>query len=383
MLTLLHRHILREILVSTLLAMGLFIFVLLMGNALKDIVELVVAGQLEWLLLIKLIALLIPYVAAYALPLGMLTGTLMALGRLSAQNEITALKSAGLGLYQIAAPVFLIASLGVVAGIMVNLHYAPKSRTAYKQLMATAVSENPVSFIEARRFINEFPGAVIYTGSREGKRLEDVWFWKLDAQKRVELFIRGREGRVDFREDDNTLVLTLLDGTTEKRDPDAPEQFGGMSLDMLDFGELPFEWSLDEVFGRPSAERVKVKYMTFSQLLDLRESALEAEAGAGLSTERLQAQFHLQKNFRPRIFSHLSDDLRGAACRESRAQRKLCEPGNRLGRRDEFLLSTHCGELVRAKCHVASGFVDLAAEYPFPSDWLVFVATRQSALSQR
>jgi lipopolysaccharide export system permease protein len=297
MLTLLHRHILREILVSTLLAMGLFIFVLLMGNALKDIVELVVAGQLEWLLLIKLIALLIPYVAAYALPLGMLTGTLMALGRLSAQNEITALKSAGLGLYQIAAPVFLIASLGVVAGIMVNLHYAPKSRTAYKQLMATAVSENPVSFIEARRFINEFPGAVIYTGSREGKRLEDVWFWKLDAQKRVELFIRGREGRVDFREDDNTLVLTLLDGTTEKRDPDAPEQFGGMSLDMLDFGELPFEWSLDEVFGRPSAERVKVKYMTFSQLLDLRESALEAEAGAGLSRERLQAQFHLQKNF--------------------------------------------------------------------------------------
>ena len=92
MLKLLHRHILKEILISTGLAMGLFVFVLLMGNALRDIAELVAAGKLGPLVFLKLIGLLIPYVAAYALPLGMLTGTLMALGRLSSQQEITAMK---------------------------------------------------------------------------------------------------------------------------------------------------------------------------------------------------------------------------------------------------------------------------------------------------
>ncbi len=297
MFNLIHRHILREIVLSTLMAMLLFVFVLLIGNALKDIVELVVAGQLKWVLFLKLIALLIPYVSAYALPLGMLTGTLMAVGRLSSNNEITAMKASGLGLYQIVAPIFLIATIGVVAAVVVNLHYAPKARNAYKELMASAVTENPVSFIEARRFINEFPGAVIYAGARDGTDLEDIWFWKLDDEKRVELFIRGNKGRVEFREIDNTLILTLIEGTTEKRDPLSPEQFSSMSLEMLDFGELPFEWSLDEIFSRQSASRTKTKYMTFSQLLNLRAATLVAERGEGLSVARMQAQFHLQKNF--------------------------------------------------------------------------------------
>ena len=137
--------------------MGLFVFVLLMGNAMRDIASLVAAGKLDLVVFLKLMGLLIPYVAAYALPLGMLTGTLMALGRLSSQQEITAMKSAGLSLFQIASPVFLIAFAGMVAGVVVNLHYAPQSRSAYKQLMVSAVSENPIGFIEEKRFINEFP----------------------------------------------------------------------------------------------------------------------------------------------------------------------------------------------------------------------------------
>ena len=47
MFNLIHRHILREIVLSTLLAMLLFVFVLLMGNALKDIVELVGSDVLD------------------------------------------------------------------------------------------------------------------------------------------------------------------------------------------------------------------------------------------------------------------------------------------------------------------------------------------------
>ena len=88
--------------------MGLFVFVLLLGNAMGDIFGLIFAGKLDAVLFFKLLALLIPYVTAYALPLGMLTGTLMAMGRLSAQHEITAMKSAGLGMTQLASPVFFL-----------------------------------------------------------------------------------------------------------------------------------------------------------------------------------------------------------------------------------------------------------------------------------
>lgn len=300
MLKLLHRHILKEILISTGLAMGLFVFVLLMGNAIRDIAELVAAGKLGPLVFLKLIGLLIPYVAAYALPLGMLTGTLMALGRLSSQQEITAMKSAGVSLYKVAAPVFLISFFGMVAGVLVNLHFAPQSRLAYKQLMAEAITKNPVGFIEEKRFIHEFPGYVIYMGGRDGALMKDFWIWELDEASRVKLFLRAAEGAVHFDEARNELVLTLRNGTAEQRDEANPEAFDTAPDKSLYFGELPIALSLDELFGeRGGAKKIRTKYMNFAQLMEQRSVFLadEVEAGTGLSEDRLKVQMYLQKNF--------------------------------------------------------------------------------------
>ncbi len=299
MLNLLHRHILKEILVSTGLAMGLFVFVLLMGNAMRDVAELVAAGKLGLLIFFQLIGLLIPYVAAYALPLGMLTGTLMALGRLSSQQEITAMKAAGVSLYQIAAPVFLIAFFGMVAGVLVNLHFAPQSRVAYQQLMATAITQNPVSFIEERRFIHEFPGYVIYMGGREGDLMQDFWIWELDSERRVQLFLRASEGEVNFDEEARQLVLTLRDGTAEQRDEVNPEALNAAPDRSLYFGELPIALPLDQIFGDPRQRRIRTKHMNFAQLMERRAHYLQEEAsqGTGLSAERVRVQTYLQQHF--------------------------------------------------------------------------------------
>jgi len=301
MLNLLHRHVLREILVTTILAMGLFVFVLLMGNAMRDIAELVAAGKLHFVIFLKLIGLLVPYVASYALPLGVLTGTLMALGRLSSQREITAMKSAGLSLYQIASPVFLIAFAGMILGVIVNLHYAPKSRLAYKQLLTNAVRQNPVSFIEAKRFIHEFPGYVIYMGDQEGSTMKDFWIWELDEQKRVKLFLRAAEGVLGYDETGDALVLTLKNGTAEQRPGDDPEALSEEPLRSLFFGELPIELPLGTIFGERHQRKVRTKEMTFAQLMEMREQALKKEAEEPgtkvMSEDRLKVQMYLQKNF--------------------------------------------------------------------------------------
>ena len=299
MLSLLHRHILKEILVATGLAMGLFIFVLLVGNALKDVAELVVAGKLDFWVFLKVLGLLIPYVASFALPLGMLTGTLIALGRLSSQREITAMKSAGLSLYQIAAPVFLIAFFGMIAAVLVNLHYAPQSRLESKALLASALTENPVGFIEERRFIHEFPGYVIYMGGRDGSTMKDFWIWELDKAKRVKLFLRAAEGELAYDKSNKELILTLRDGTAEQRDPEQPEAFGQTMPDSLFFGELPIALPLHQLFGDERKRRVRTKEMTFAQLMDRREIELaqEARTGEPMTEDRLEVQVHLQKNF--------------------------------------------------------------------------------------
>jgi len=299
MLNLLHRHVLKEVLVSTALAMGLFVFVLLLGNAMRDIAELVAAGKLDFWVFLKLMGLLIPYVAAYALPLGVLTGTLMALGRLSSQQEITAMKSSGISLYQIASSVFVISFIGMIVGVVVNLHYAPQSRLAYKQLMVSAISENPIGFIEERRFIREFPGYVIYMGDRDGPLMKDFWIWELDDEKRVKLFLRAKEGEINFDKTDNALVLTLRDGTAEQRDDSGSEGLADEPMRSLFFGELPIELPMGKIFGEKSQRQARIKEMTFSQLMVKRDLALaeETEAAEGISKNRMKVQMHMQKSF--------------------------------------------------------------------------------------
>ena len=300
MLSLLHRHIIKEILVATGLAMGLFIFVLLVGNALRDVAELVVAGKLDFWVFIKVLGLFIPYVASFALPLGMLTGTLIALGRLSSQREITAMKSAGLGLYQIAAPVFLIAFAGMAAAVLINLHYAPQSRVERKALMAEALTDNPVGFIEERRFIYDFPGYVIYMGGREGPVMKDFWIWELDDQRRAKLFLRSSEGILGYDQVNKDLILTLRNGTAEQRDWENPEAFGDNTPDSLFFEELPIALPLDQLFEDGDQKRkLRNKEMAFAQLMNLRKGELEKEAATGesMSEARLSLQVHIQKNF--------------------------------------------------------------------------------------
>lgn len=299
MLRLLHRHVLKEILVSTGLAMGLFIFVLLMGNVMKDIAELLAAGKLDFFVFLRLIGSLIPYVASYALPLGMLTGTLMALGRLSSQQEITAMKAAGVGLYQIAAPVFLISFVAMVCSLIVTLHLAPKSRVANKELMAQAVTENPIGFIEEKRFIHEFPGYVIYLGGREGPVMQDFWIWELNDSGDVEVFLRAAEGTLALEKSTNELILTLKDGTAERRKTEAGVATKPGDVRSLFFGELPIALPLNQLFGdQGKPRRVKTKEMTFVQLMAVRdrELAKEAASGTGMTPERLEVQLHFQKN---------------------------------------------------------------------------------------
>ncbi|MGB0416338.1 MAG: LptF/LptG family permease [Coraliomargarita sp.] len=300
MVNLLHRHVFKEIFVAITLAMGLFVFVLLTGNAIRDIIGLVAAGKLEALTFLKLIGLLIPYVAAYALPLGMLTGTLIAIGRLSSQREITAMKSAGLSLYQVASPVFLIAFIGMVLSIVVNLHFAPTAKVASRAMLAEAITANPVDFIEEKRFIDEFPGLVFYMGEKDGQTMKDFWIWVLDEGKQVKEFLRAASGKLDFDRETNELVLRVYNATAELRDTDDLENFsGGEAMRTAFFEETEFALPLDDVFGERESKRLKMKYMTFAQLMDAREDTLakEAEEGVeGISKDRMKVQVQLQKN---------------------------------------------------------------------------------------
>lgn len=264
-MNLLHRHIFANVLTTCAVAVALFAGVLMLGNAMKDLLGPLLAGQLAVDTVIRLIALLLPFVVYYALPMGMLTGILLVLGRMSSDREITAMRASGLSVAWLSAPIIFLALLGVGAAMLINFHFMPVARLAYQREFAEAVRQNPLSFIVPRTFIRDFPGVVLYVGAKDGERLKDFWIWELDGQNRVRRFARAESGLLDYNFENNTLVLTLQQAQVEVRDAKDPEDFSRHNISPGS-DVLPIVLPVSRLAGDRSTTR-KLKWLTFPQLM--------------------------------------------------------------------------------------------------------------------
>jgi lipopolysaccharide export system permease protein len=264
-MNLLQRHIFKSVFFSCAAAIGLFAFVLTVGNVVKDLLGYLVAGQLAPELFVKLLLLIPPFVLSYALPFGVLTGVLLVLGRMSAEHEITAIRAAGLSLPWVARPILILAALGVLADMAVNFQVMPWARVVYHVELGNAVRKNPLSFIVPRTFIRDYPGKVLYVGAKNGKGVEDCWLWELDAQGRVRNFIRAESGSVGFDEQAGDLILDLFHAQGETRGAKNPENFTE-PLRSISFERTSVRLSLGGLFGQ-STFHPKLQWYSLPKLL--------------------------------------------------------------------------------------------------------------------
>lgn len=279
---LLHRYLGGALTGATLAAVGIFVFLLMAGNLLRDVLGLLADGRLSPKLFLQLLGLLFPYVIAFALPLGLLTGILLVLGRLSAQNEITAMRAAGISLRQIALPAYVLALLSLVFSVWVNFSLGPNARTLYRSLLADTVRERPLEFVTEGRFVRDFPGVIFYIEEKDGDLLRGIRLWELDREGRVQHLLTAATGQLAFQEDDESLRLTLNRGFIERR-PDRDER--GAGIRMATFGEWGVRLPLDEVFRQPAPTRSLSRmdiFMLIDRLSDIpREERVRGEPRFG------------------------------------------------------------------------------------------------------
>jgi lipopolysaccharide export system permease protein len=295
-MNLLQRHIFKSVMFSCLAAVGLFGFVLVVGNAVKDLLGYLIAGQLPPELFLKLMLLLPPFVLTYALPIGVLTGVLLVLGRMSAEHEVTAMRAAGLGLLWIALPVLLFAVLGVLAGVAINFEFMPWARVAYHVELGNAVSLSPLRFIVPRTFIREFPGKVLYVGEKNRVGVKDFWGWELDGQGRVKNSIRAEFGNLDFDERTSELILNLKHVQVEARDPKNPENFTEPRR-TITAESWPMRLSLEGLFGKNTFHR-KLQWYTYPELAAERRRLAQPVAPAEApqrALDRMRLQIVIQE----------------------------------------------------------------------------------------
>ncbi len=269
----LHRYLTTQVIASLLLAVAVFTFVLLVGNVLKEILGLLVTGRLPVGLVLQAIGLLIPFVLVFALPMGLLTATLLVFGRASADGELTAARASGISVIALARPILVLSVLLCAVCAVVNLWLGPRSRVAYKELLAKARIQMAGAVLPERRFVRDFPGFIFYVGKNEradnGGQLKDVLVYFVSDQTNVTAKVRAARGSYIIDATNQSLRLNLLNArcVTLANDRWLPGFFG--------------EWSFEIKLAGPTASkpRVSLSDMTFPQLrTELRELKAQTTA---------------------------------------------------------------------------------------------------------
>jgi lipopolysaccharide export system permease protein len=204
----------RQVVGTLVLTVAVFTFVLLLGHVLKEVLTLLVHRQASLGAVCQALVLLIPFVLAFALPMGFLTATLLVFGRLSADQELTAARASGVSLVALVTPILALSVALSAVCAWINLQLAPQCRVAYKALLFRVATDRMAGLLPEGRFVEDFPGYVVYVGKRQRDHLEDIWVCKLDERQQGAGYWRAKRGQLQWDPAKRQLTLTLAEVTS-------------------------------------------------------------------------------------------------------------------------------------------------------------------------
>lgn len=191
----LYRYLLGQVLATLAMSILVCAGVLLLSNALKDITIMLQNGAATMGMIFQALVLLIPFVLVFALPLGLLAAVLLVFGRISADQELTAIRANGISLVSLVSPVILLGVCLSVFSAWLNMEVGPRARVEYKKLLLNQGMRDPLALLQEGRFITEFPDHIIYVGRNRKGALEDLWVYHLKEDK-VDWRVQAEKGRL-------------------------------------------------------------------------------------------------------------------------------------------------------------------------------------------
>jgi len=226
----LHRYVASEMVGPIALGFSLFTFLLMM-NAFFLLAQKAIAKNLPAGIVLRLLALELPNLLVLTIPMAVLFGCLIGVGRLSADDEWTAIQASGLGIGTLLRP---LAAVGLLAtGVALWLYWVvvPASNYQSRTLRGeVALSSNLAADLTARRFYSQLEDMVLYveqipTGRTDGA-LEGVFIHRHDREGRTDEFILARSGTLRTAPDrSGALSLGLEHGVVHHFREDDPVSY--------------------------------------------------------------------------------------------------------------------------------------------------------------
>jgi len=227
------RYVLREILPAFGIGLLLTVFVLLM-NEILNLATLFIDKGIPPGLALKLLALLVPSILAFGVPMAVLAGTLGALARLSTDSEAIAFQTLGIGRGRFLRPFLLFALAGWLATSGLAMVAAPRANFLWVKTMTNSVLARVQLRIAPLEFNQSIPGTVLFIRNINRDNSWDNIFAYLAGKSEGPRLIMAQKGRLHFYPEQKRATLELLDGSVHSGPLERPGTYAVTVFDRLE-----------------------------------------------------------------------------------------------------------------------------------------------------
>jgi len=239
--------------------------VLVLGNVFKRLLELLVSANVPVELILSFIAYILPFSLTFTIPWGFLTAVLLVFGKLSAENELIALKANGVSVPRVTVPVFFLSLVCVGICLWINVEVAPKAQKRMQEAVFEIATSNPLALFASDKVIDEFPGHKIYVGRNEGKALSNLLVYKLNEDGSPQNIIHAQRGVLETNLDQQEVLMRLFDARFEHRDEEDPRDVTKITQGII-MQETVIKIPLEELYEK-NKKKGGTGVMTVEELL--------------------------------------------------------------------------------------------------------------------
>jgi lipopolysaccharide export system permease protein len=221
----LYRYIIREHILPFLYSFSIIMFLFVMQLAV-ELLDKILAKGLDLRVVFEIFVLNLAWMVALAVPMAILTASLWTFGRMSADNEIMAIKASGQNLFFLITPVFISAAAIALMLVFFNNLVYPDANHKAANLQADIARKKPAALIEPRVLISDFQDHVLYV-ERVHARSGKLWGIKIFTDRPGDdpTTTVADSGLIQTTRDERYLQLTLYNGESHSISRQNPEEY--------------------------------------------------------------------------------------------------------------------------------------------------------------
>ncbi len=206
------RYLIREILPPLFLSLLIFTFILALPPVMEQLEALVSKG-VSWGTAARILVTLIPQSLGLTIPMSLLVGLLIGLGRMSGDREAVALLACGVSPYRLLRPVLGLAAVAAGVHVYVMVSAIPDSNQTFREITYDVVSKRVENDVHPQVFFEDFPGWVLYARDvpHDGGGWKDVLVADTHNPDQTDLYL-ANAGRLELNRAKQTVDLVLIDG---------------------------------------------------------------------------------------------------------------------------------------------------------------------------